>query len=196
MLESYTTMCCCPCVAHWTYPYLVSLLHRTNYTYPIACVIIIMRYIVVCCCMLYCIIDIGISLDYWTLLVAVGAVESARLAARWTRWARNEYNHQFDHNIGIGNMAEVQIFLDASACLAHCMARGDDCVNTLKKKYIMMFKQTEELGTAIFRKFSVADQKFLVEAELNHGRLAMLAFIGMLAQEYLVGIPVSAFFIR
>jgi hypothetical protein len=34
-----------------------------------------------------------------------------------------------------------------------------------------------------------ADRKFMVEAELNHGRLAMLAAIGMLVQEYMTGLP-------
>jgi hypothetical protein len=37
--------------------------------------------------------------------------------------------------------------------------------------------------------FGVTDKK-LIEKELNHGRLAMVAFVGMLAQEYLTDVPV------
>lgn len=31
-----------------------------------------------------------------------------------------------------------------------------------------------------------------IAAELNHGRLAMIAFLGMLAQEYSTGLPITA----
>ena len=35
------------------------------------------------------------------------------------------------------------------------------------------------------------EKRLMVESELNNGRLAMIAFVGMICQEYVTGIPVS-----
>lgn len=37
------------------------------------------------------------------------------------------------------------------------------------------------------------DKKWIIEVELNHCRLAMIAFIGILAQEYISGVPAINF---
>ena len=37
------------------------------------------------------------------------------------------------------------------------------------------------------------DKRWILDVEVNHGRLAMIAFIGILGQEYLVGVPASQF---
>lgn len=71
----------------------------------------------------------------------------------------DEYRHQFSHNIGIANLKH-----------------GHDCGN-------YGFDPLNLLPT------DKARRREMQEKELNHGRLAMFAFVGMLAQEYLLGLP-------
>ena len=46
-------------------------------------------------------------LDYVAIISVMLASETWALTRNWSRWLPNEYNHQFDHNIGIGNLKEV-----------------------------------------------------------------------------------------
>ena len=46
-------------------------------------------------------------MDYMAIVLALMSGEIYALKRNWTRWKPNEYNHQFDHNIGIGNLKEV-----------------------------------------------------------------------------------------
>lgn len=48
------------------------------------------------------------SVDYWALMGILAAVEAVGLFTGWTRWQRDEYHHQFHHNIGIGNVKQVR----------------------------------------------------------------------------------------
>jgi len=101
-----------------------------------------------------------IPTDYvlvWSTLVGL---EVWALRRNWTRWLRNEYNHQFDHNIGVGNL-----------------------------------KDSYENGNYGFDPLKLASKdavqyRTMQERELNHGRLAMIASIGMIVQEYTTGLPV------
>jgi hypothetical protein len=52
-------------------------------------------------------LGLGVSLDYILVLALLSTLEVYALKRNWTRWRRNEYAHQFDHNIGIGNLKEV-----------------------------------------------------------------------------------------
>jgi hypothetical protein len=56
--------------------------------------------------------SLGMSPDFAILLMILGAVEVWALLRNWTRWRRDEYQHQFDHNIGIGNLKQAS----TSAC--------------------------------------------------------------------------------
>jgi len=47
------------------------------------------------------------SLDYWAIMYVLMSFEAYLFVRNWSRWDRNEYNHQFDHNIGLGNLKEV-----------------------------------------------------------------------------------------
>mmetsp|Transcript_28584 Transcript_28584/g.40729 ORF Transcript_28584/g.40729 Transcript_28584/m.40729 type:complete len:386 (+) Transcript_28584:20-1177(+) len=107
-------------------------------------------------------INANIPVDYLALLAVFMSAEIFALKRNWTRWRRNEYNHQFDHNIGIGNLKESY-------------SNGDYGFDPLK-----LLPEDEE------------NRLFVIESELNNGRLAMMAFIGMLGQEYLTGVPVIA----
>ena len=38
-------------------------------------------------------------------------IEITALVRNWTRWKNCEYNNQFDHNIGLGNLKQVSIVM-------------------------------------------------------------------------------------
>eukprot|EP01036_Dinobryon_divergens_P026500 gene26500-35163_t len=100
-----------------------------------------------------------VPVDYLVIVLAFMSLETFALRRNWSRWKRNEYNHQFDHNLGIGN---------------------------LKESYENGNYGFDPLG---FMPESEEDRKYMVESELNNGRLAMIAFIGMLVQEYFTAVP-------
>eukprot|EP01041_Mallomonas_annulata_P007823 gene7823-15999_t len=106
-----------------------------------------------------------IPLDYILFLGVLLQVEVWAFKKNWNRWKRNEYNHQFDHNIGIGN---------------------------LKDDYKIGNYGFDPLNLSL--KLSPKKYRRMQEKELNNGRLAMIAFIGMLAQEYITGLPVLTAF--
>lgn len=102
----------------------------------------------------------GLSgMDFYLVLAVLCVSETFALFKNWNRWLPNEYNHQFDHNIGIGN---------------------------LRKNYRNGDYGFDPLG---LKPENPEDFRDFVEIELNHGRLAMIAFIGILAQEYMTGLP-------
>ena len=104
--------------------------------------------------------DAGPPLDYLLVLVSLAACEVFALQRHWTRWRRDEFRHQFEHNIGVGNL---QAWYE----------NGDYGFDPLR-----------------LRGKDSAEARRMQERELNHCRLAMVAFVGMLGQEYLTGLPV------
>ena len=104
--------------------------------------------------------------DYIVIVLALASFEAFALVRNWDRWLPNEYNHQFDHNIGIGN---------------------------LKEGY-----QNGDYGFDPFNLFPSGrrERKRMVECELNHGRLAMISVIGMIAQEYLTDQAITSPFLN
>lgn len=127
------------------------------------------------------------SVDYFVCLLFLMFFEIRALYSNWTRWLPNEYNHQFDHNIGIGNLKEV------CSCV---MCFVVEYLNNERSfsLYCLKFKEYEN-GNYDFDFLKLAptdaeERREMVEKELNHGRLAMVAVIGMIGQEYLTGYPV------
>ena len=53
---------------------------------------------------------IQFPLDYSLLIFLLASFEISALVNNWTRWRIDEYNHQFDHNIGIGNLKKVSAY--------------------------------------------------------------------------------------
>jgi Chlorophyll A-B binding protein len=53
------------------------------------------------------------GLDYKFVIFFICFPEIIALQKNWIRWKRDEYNHQFDHNIGIGNLKQVLISLSS-----------------------------------------------------------------------------------
>lgn len=87
----------------------------------------------------------------------LASFEVFALLRNWTRWRRDEYVHQFDHNIGVGNLKDDY-------------ENGDYGFDPLN-----------------LRSANKAEFRDMQEKELNHCRLAMVAFMGILAQESLTG---------
>lgn len=52
-------------------------------------------------------VSVGIPVDYCSLVGCFALTEAVLLKRLWNRWDRAHYRHQFDHNIGIGNLREV-----------------------------------------------------------------------------------------
>jgi hypothetical protein len=104
-------------------------------------------------------VDLPCSLEYALLMVLFGSIEYYFFLRNWTRWRGNEYPHQFQKNIGLGNLKADY----------DCGNYGFDPLNFMP--------DTEE------------DRLWIREVELNHGRLAMMAFVGLLFQEYFFGLP-------
>ena len=102
-----------------------------------------------------------VNADYLFLILILMSVEIHAFKRNWTRWLSDEYNHQFDHNIGIGN-------------LNRSYKNGDYGFDPLG-----FYPRTKR------------EKRFMIEKELNHGRLAMVAFIVMMGQEYFTGVPIS-----
>lgn len=98
--------------------------------------------------------------DYVLLVMFLMSFEIKALYRNHERWLPNEYNHQFDHNIGLTN---------------------------LKANYENGNYGFDPLN---LRPSDPDEYREMVEKELNHGRLAMVAVIGCLVQEYLTGLPI------
>lgn len=99
-------------------------------------------------------------LDYLLVVAFLANFELRALYRNWGRWERAEYNHQFDHNIGVGNLKEAY-------------ENGD-----------YGFDPLELMPTDRWEKLDMQNK------ELNNGRIAMVAIIGMIVQEYMTGTAV------
>ena len=99
-------------------------------------------------------------LEYAFVLLFLASFEVYALKRNWTRWKLDEYNHQFDHNIGIGNLRPEYQNGNYSFDPLH-----------LRPYEPKLLREVEEM-------------------ELNHGRLACIAIVGMIGQEYLTGLPI------
>lgn len=64
-----------------------------------------------------------IPVDYISLLVLLATLESHFLKRNWTRWRPNEYYHQFDHNMGVGNLKEVS-YHEVIITFYFCLFKG------------------------------------------------------------------------
>jgi hypothetical protein len=53
---------------------------------------------------------IPIPIDYLLICSVLMSIEIFALKRNWNRWRPNEYTHQYDKNIGIGNLKEVCSF--------------------------------------------------------------------------------------
>ena len=104
---------------------------------------------------------VDFPLDYWMVVLALSAFELGALKRNWRRWERDGYNHQFDTNIGIGNLKDTY----------SCGNYGFDPLG--------LFPNDPH------------ERRTMVEKELNHGRLAMIACLGIFVQEYLTGVPIQ-----
>jgi len=98
--------------------------------------------------------------DYTLFCLFLMSFEIKALYRNHERWLPNEYNHQFDHNIGLTNLRENY-------------SNGDYGFDPLN------LKPTDP-----------DDYKNMAEKELSNGRLAMVAVIGIIAQEYFTGLPI------
>lgn len=101
--------------------------------------------------------DLPYSVDFLLFMAFLASFEVFALLRNWTRWRRDEYVHQFDHNIGVGNLKDDY-------------ENGDYGFDPLN-----------------LRSANKAEFRDMQEKELNHCRLAMVAFMGILAQESLTG---------
>ena len=104
--------------------------------------------------------SLSMPLNYIAVCAFLTAFEIAALRRNWTRWGNAEYKHQYDQNIGIGNLKTTY-------------ENGDYGFDPLR------LQPTE-----------ANERRDMQEKELNHGRLAMIAAIGMIGQEYLTGLPI------
>jgi len=96
--------------------------------------------------------------DYAFIVLLMASFEVFALKRNWTR--NDEYRHQFDHSIGIGNLKEGY-------------ENGNYGFDLLR-----------------LRPSDPQLRRDVEEMELNHGRLACVAIIGMIGQEYLTGLPI------
>ena len=107
-------------------------------------------------------VDVAGMLAYPSVLLLLVLCETAAFARNCYVPGSDEYRHQFSHNIGIANLRTDY----------ECGNYGFDPLKLLPT--------------------SKRKKREMQEKELNNGRLAMVAFVGMLAQEYLLGLPLRS----
>lgn len=101
-----------------------------------------------------------VPVDFIFVLLVLCSLEIFALQRNWVRWRPNEYYHQFDHNIGLGNLKSDY-------------ENGNYGFDPLR-----------------LRPEDKAEYRDMQDKELNHGRLAMIAITAMLVQEYSTGVPI------
>lgn len=101
-----------------------------------------------------------LPIDFIVVVSVLCSLEIFALVRNWVRWRPNEYYHQFDHNIGLGNLKSDY-------------ENGNYGFDPLR-----------------LRPSNKVEYRDMQEKELNHGRLAMIAITAMLVQEYATGIPI------
>jgi len=104
--------------------------------------------------------------DYGLFILALVMVEVRLLFRHWQRWGRAEVESPFDHHIGIGEVNQ-----------AVNRVGGDWGFDPLR---LLPDPNANELQ---------ADLNWILSVELSHGRLAMIAWLGLFAQETVTGIP-------
>lgn len=104
--------------------------------------------------------------DYGLLILTLIVVEMRLLFRHWQRRGRAEVQSPFDHSIGIGEVDE--------AINRHGGDWGFDPLRLLP-----------DANDPLQR----SDLAWILSVELSHGRLAMIAWLGLFAQESLTGIP-------
>ena len=133
------------------------------------------------------------QIDFFMIMMTLCSFEIFALIRNWDLQRSVSYHYQYDNELTTGQLKPVKsssiinvylLRIDIDSIFSHVLiitfqnyACGDYGFDPLR------LKPSEEKD---FREF--------LEAELNHGRLAMVSFTMMLNQEYFLGEPASLVF--
>ena len=56
-------------------------------------------------------LNADVPLDYIAIILFLTSIEYSALLRNWGRWRNNEYRHQFEGNIGVGNLKDVSAII-------------------------------------------------------------------------------------
>ena len=148
------------------------------------------------------------EIDFVMVISTLCLLEILALTRNWdvTR-SGNTYHHQFFDALGIGKLKSVKSTMIMMFCLFLIHQLISFC--TLLFSDLFYFNsfflsqnalQNYKNGDYGFDPFKLKppkeeDRREFIEAELNHGRLAMISFTVMLLQEYFFGEPASQFLV-
>ena len=110
------------------------------------------------------------------IIVILCSPEIYSFSKKWDRWKVDEYYHQFDHNIGLGNLKDIQVLLLFLNIYIHLFT----ILNHAYLSMLIYIKHKDEY-LSIFDPFKLrpldsSEYRSFLEAELNNGRLAMIGF--------------------